>query len=193
MREPTRQQIKEAFNKTIERWEGIMEDPKYFNRTNCKLCTLDNDKGDETYHCNNSCPIKDYGDANHSGCAETPYIAFFKDKTSANALAMLNFLRKVYIWWMEEKEKDKKWEGLTGYVKEEKKKEEWVDVTEETQWKISGGAGRYWLIGYCREPHSRYDAQFILDGKGIRLNHSDFSIEYKIEKIDTDFCILRKS
>ena len=37
MNEPTREQIKEAFKETIERWEKIVEDVEYYKGTDCQL------------------------------------------------------------------------------------------------------------------------------------------------------------
>jgi hypothetical protein len=94
MTEPTRQQIKEAFKETIERWEKIVEDVDYFERSHCELCPL--------FHlCSETkaCPIVIY--TKETNCSGTPYLNFWNDRTPANALAELNFLRKVYIWWME--------------------------------------------------------------------------------------------
>ena len=119
MNEPTREQIKEAFNKTIERWEKIVEDVSYYNRSTCVLCELFPGAA-----CKEKiCPVAIY--AKQSVCHGTPYWDFTHDKTPANALAELNFLRKVYIWWMEREEKG--WairlagEAMLG-AKEEKKK-----------------------------------------------------------------------
>ena len=64
MKEPTRQQIKEAFNETIERWERIVEDPTYHSKTECSLCELEIKDGE--HRCSKLCPIGLY--TNHSWC-----------------------------------------------------------------------------------------------------------------------------
>ena len=126
MSEPTREQIKEAFNKTIERWERIVEDVGHHNKSHCSLCSL---FPDHIGSCNkNVCPIGLY--TKSSICEHTPYFTFQEDKTPANALAELNFLRKVYIWWME-KEVNKVFEKYGIDDLKEEKKEEWEDVTKE--------------------------------------------------------------
>ena len=180
MSEPTREQIKEAFKKTIERWEKIVEDVDYFSSSQCELCQLQEASG-----CG-YCPVAEK--TGKSQCKNTPFWDFQYEKSLEHALAELNFLRKVYIWWGEGEGRS------TGVVRKEEKKEEWVDVTEETWWKISGMPGRYWLLGYHGESHPVHDAQFILDGNGARLNHGDFSAEYRVEKVnDADFRILKKT
>ena len=120
MKEPTREQIKEAFKKTIERWEKIVEDVDYFHESECALCLLESPDG-EHYVCSQLCPIKSHTKGGLDSCHATPYPKFFQDKTPENALAELNFLRKVYIWWIEEEGKDVKG------------KEEWVDVSKEVK------------------------------------------------------------
>jgi len=130
MLEPTREQIKEAFKKTIERWERIVEDVDYFSESDCDLCLLEGTK--EDYVCSQLCPVSLYGEKSH--CHGTPYSNFFHVRTTENALAELNFLRKVYIWWTE-KGANKILDKVAMYGKQEKK-EEWVDVTNELSWEF---------------------------------------------------------
>lgn len=184
MTEPTRQQIKEAFKKTIERWERMVEDVDYFHETECSLCLLE--ATDDFYVCTEFCPIRLH--TSKSFCHGTPYTNFFRDKTPANALAELNFLRKVYIWWMEEGEKDKKWESLTGYKREikEEKKEEWVDVTEEVDWRLHKLGHTFWVRGY-------YKNEFIvwLDNDGISRQMQSL-YEIKVKRDNMSFNVLKK-
>ena len=127
MSEPTREQIKEAFIKTIERWERIVEDVDFFHETECSLCLLEG-TADE-YVCSQLCPVRLYTEL--TSCGGTPYGKFFHDKTPANALVELNFLRKVYIWWIEKEEiLEIKGNKFYGNEMKEEKKEEWVDVTK---------------------------------------------------------------
>lgn len=135
MSEPTRQQIKEAFKKAIERWEKIVEDVGHYEITKCPLCLLFSDK---PCSCNEHlCPIalcvKD------SVCENTPFIEFRDDHTPANALAELNFLRKVYIWWMEKESKEiyEQWLRDNKVEKKQEKKE-----------------GR--KVGYCQASPCKY-------------------------------------
>lgn len=184
MTEPTRQQIKEAFKETIKRWEKIVEEPSYYHESDCQMCRLFS-PGDMNCAAD-LCPIAIYVD--DETCRNTPYATFCHNKTSANALAELSFLREVYIWWVEEEEKDKKWEGLTGYVKEEKK-EEWVDIKAElTACIVSLPDG--FLINIF---HNDLNVAFI-DGSGIYLRpESRAYADYKVKLADDEFCILKKS
>jgi len=189
MNEPTREQIKEAFKKTIERWERIVEDVDYFNDSACALCLLESPDG-ERYVCGQSCPIRPHTKEGLGSCSGTPYNDFFNDKTPANALAELNFLRKVYIWWMEEEEKDSKWEALTGYVKEEKR-EEWVDVTGEITWiteNYKGATLPYLLYG----TYLNGDKMAYVNKGGFQIcsGHED---GYKVEQHGQTFRILKKT
>jgi len=110
---PTREKIKKAFKETIERWEKIVKDPTYHGRSECPLCCVDDG-------------IK-YG--NHAICTNTPYHNFAANPTSENALAELNFLRKVYIWYID-----------NGKDVEVKPKEGWEDITEEITITLSNGS-----------------------------------------------------
>ena len=137
MSEATREEIKEAFKKTIDRWQRIFEDPDYYYSSNCPLCDLPLvrlgclEKG---------CPIALY--TKTGGCKNTPYEKFELNKTPENALAELNFLRQVYIWFIE---KGKYIKGL----EQEEKKEEWVDVTDEIEWRLESSFGKCkTLAGY---------------------------------------------
>jgi len=51
--EVTRDEIKKAFQDSIERWEKIVEDVEYYKGTDCALCNL----GDFYNECNKYCPI----------------------------------------------------------------------------------------------------------------------------------------
>ena len=187
MKESTREQIKEAFNKTIERWEKIVEDVGYYYDSSCALCDL----SIATSGCiEKNCAIALYNKI--GGCKHTPYIEFDKDRTPANALAELNFLRNVYIWWMEKEANkilDKVGSGVLGARKEEKK-EEWVDVTEEIEWKsYQAHDGTYWVRGY-------YNGQFVtwLDIEGIHEGTHAPENQIKIERADEmSFRILKKT
>ena len=173
MKEPTRQQIKEAFKETVERCEKIVEDPEYYHKSECKLCGL----YDEDQACHRYCPIRLYGD--YEVCRNTPHDAFLSgaDNASEVALAELNFLRKVYIWWMEK-------EKPTGVVRKEKKEwSAWIDITENIEPKIhvhSDGTGVVRLydgehrFGYleakanlCSEDKEKYRVQ--TDGFYFRI------------------------
>ncbi len=196
MSEPTRQEIKEEFKKTIKRWEKIAEDVGYFHKSECLLCLLESLDG-EHYVCSQSCPIRLYTE--NVSCNGTPYTTFFSDKTPENALAELNFLRKVYIWWMEEKEKDKKWEGLTGYVKEEKKKEEWHDIPTENlvvEIKDCGKSlGCYFVITDNDELRIIAKRECYIDKENhlhMKFNES-YSSKYNVIVENGNFRILRKS
>jgi len=130
MSEPTREQIKEAFQGTIARWERIVEDPSYYHKSDCWLCQVYGEfEGDKC--CHKYCPIRLYGD--YPVCKNTPHDDFcahisserlkLKETLVLDAIAELNFLRKVYIWWMEQGKI-----GIKG--KPEEKKEEWEDITD---------------------------------------------------------------
>jgi len=125
MIEPTREQIREAFKKTIKRWEKMVEEPNYFYESDCELCLLESVKR----QCNSSCPIRHYQGEYHGGCVNTPYGVFYRQRTPENALAELNFLREVYMWWLE-KEVDKIFEKYGIDDLKEEKKEQWQDITD---------------------------------------------------------------
>lgn len=176
MPEPTRQQIKEAFKKTIERWERIAEDADYFNETECALCELGGKDGE--YICSKLCPVRLY--TNCGACGGTPYSTFYHDKTPANALAELNFLRKVYIWWVEQEEGVK----LVDYLRKEKK-EEWVDVGENVRWKFEPSM-RLWRLSLH---YQEKEIGFLAYGTLPKFCLYD---GYKLERDDFYFRILKK-
>jgi len=106
---PTREQIKEAFKKTIERWEKIVKDPDYYAESYCHLCTLENGgTSSSKQECNTSCPIRRYKDGKYRICCGTPFFAFMNYRTEENARRELAFLREVYIDFLEQKEEGKK-------------------------------------------------------------------------------------
>jgi len=159
--EPTREQIKEAFKATIERWEKIVEDPFYFNQSHCELCKLRSG-----FSCKDKpCPVALYVDTD--GCLNTPYMEFSRIPIETNALAELNFLRKVYIWWMER-------EDCKSDVVKEEKKEEWEDITEKlvlsTEQSING---RYFL----RIAYQGTDIGIIYRGQ-LSFYHLTYKAEY---------------
>jgi len=170
MIEPTREQIKEAFKATIERWEKVVEDPSYYHKSECKLCGVYGE--DQT--CHKYCPIQLYGP--HHVCRNTPHDKFSGHNDSENALAELNFLRKVYVWWIEEEE--------------EEKKEEWVDYTHHISWETKDYPDAelpYLLYG------TNYKGEEIVyvneNGKHICHNHEK---EYRLEQSGETFRILKK-
>ena len=169
MSEPTREQIKEAFKATIERWEKVVEDPSYYHKSECKLCGVYGE--DQT--CHKYCPIQLYGP--HHVCRNTPHDKFSGHNDSENALAELNFLRKVYIWWMEK----------------EGKKEEWVDVTDEIGWYVkpySAGTLNHLLHGINKEGKT---VAYISES-GFHLGHQEEE-EYRLEQKGETFRILKKT
>lgn len=180
MKEPTRQQIKEAFKETIERWEKIVEDPSYYHESDCQLCRLHG----EDKSCHRYCPIRDYGD--HAVCCNTPHDAFSTEKTPQNALVELNFLRKVYIWWIEKQGKDVYKQWLQD--NKEEKKEEWVDVAEELTAQVYVKVGGFAVNIY----HNDLNVAFI-DGDGICIRSEGVAYDkYKVSVQDEAFRILKK-
>ena len=178
--EPTRQQIKEAFKKTIERWERIVEDVSYFERSSCDLCPLFS-------NCSESkaCPIVLY--TKGTNCRNTPYINFHNDKTPANALPELNFLRKVYIWWVE-KEKDDWGIGVVR-AREEEKKEEYENVTKEIRWEVeSEFSERGSLVG----THNGVRV-VVATNRGIERFFDDRADSYKVEHDSHGHIVLKKA
>ena len=179
--EPTRQQIKEAFKETIERWEKIVEDVEYLYSSSCALCGVREGVGCKE----KGCPIFFY--IGFPSCNDTPYIKFEHNKTSANALAELNFLRKAYIWWME-KEANKILDKVAMYGKEEKKEwSAWHNITEG-------------LIGKPYASGDGYSMGIYYNGLKIAFADDDgFFIDalqmdsYKIEKKDSNFLFLKKT
>jgi len=183
MPEPTREQIQKAFKETIERWEKIVRNPDYYVESNCQLCLLNGDTS-----CHSSCPIRDYGD--HAVCRGTPYVAFAYDQTSENALAELNFLRKVYIWWIEGEGKKNGWMFIK--VNKEEKKEEWVDVTNEILWEkefsfVASSCNRVSLIG----KHNG-NRVVVATNSGIIPFCSDVEDSYRVNHDDSGHCIFKK-
>ena len=181
MSEPTREQIKEAFKKTIERWEKIVEEPTFYHSSSCALCQMH-----PTGNCQpTTCPVAIY--TSSRGCIGTPYQDFNYNRTPANAIAELNFLRKVYIWWMEKEEKG---EPLMDYLRKEEKKEELEDVTTEIKWHTKD----YQMAEF---PHLLYginsrDKEIVYvneSGKHICHDHTE---EYRLEQNGETFRILKR-
>jgi len=181
MSEPTREQIKEAFNKTIERWERTVEDVKFYEKSDCPLCNLF-----PKHMCTQTiCPIGIY--AKRGSCNATPYWKFTEDKTPENALAELNFLRKVYIWWME-KEVNNILEKYGIDDLKEEKKEKWVDITKQIDWSVRA------------DFEGKFCVFLMMDKDGLfghMLANGDFFFargEYKVEHKLNDqyFRILKK-
>lgn len=189
MKEPTRQQIKEAFQKTIERWERIVEDVDYFDESECDLCLLEGTK--EDYVCSQLCPVRLYGKKGY--CNGTPYKDFFRSRTPENALAELNFLRKVYIWWMEG-ELNKifdKWGASVVRARKEWKKEEWVDVTDEIEW-IAEDYPKQALPHMLYGTHENGDRMGYIssEGFGVCFGYED---KYRIEQSGQTFRYIKKT
>lgn len=123
----------DALRKTIRRWKIIVKDTSYYERSTCDLClhvgTVHNTN---LWDCS-SCPIgqKTKGLLS-TGCRTTPWENFMELRTRENALKELVFLEELYIELLE---------GEVGVVpgypeKPAKPKEEWVDITEEIEWKL---------------------------------------------------------
>ena len=171
--EPTRDEIKKAFQDSIARWERIVEDVDYYKGTDCALCNL----GDAHNSCNNDCPIVEY--SGERVCVGTPFNDYHTDKTPENALAELNYLRKVYIWWIERGKKDKP--------------QEWVDVTESFHLLFhKHGSGGYDIHFSSKDDTEDWIGWIYSDGR-IELS-SEYEDEYKVEVVDDEtFKILKRS
>lgn len=199
----TDEQIMKAFRETIERWEKIVKDPDYFSESNCSLCLLENDTGDEHQRCNSSCPIRNYRGGDHWGCVETPYNTFYNARTEENALVELEFLCEVYVDFLEDKVQgllDEIGKGLKVEAEAEKK-EEWVDVTESLHLSFhkhfSGGYdihfspkddAKNW-IGWIYS-----DGRIELAGGGKICLPNGHYVKHKIEVVDDEtFKILKQS
>lgn len=196
MSEPTQEQIKEAFEGTIKRWERIVEDPSYYHASDCQLCRVYGEyEGDKS--CHKYCPIRSYG--NHAVCVGTPHDAFSNRNSAENALAELNFLRKVYIWWMEgnEEEDEKVMNVARGDVAmqwaKKEKKEEWKDVTDKIEWELDEFSDGFLMWGIF----GGYEKIVYFGKNGLFLNNRASKI-YKIEEAPkgsisgTCFRILKK-
>lgn len=191
----SKEEIGRAFRKTIDRWQEIVKDPGYHEKSYCHLCTLENDEGDEEMRgCNKWCPIRYYNGGLHGGCCDTPYFTFTNHKTKENAKAELDFLCEVYLDFLENQIQEQLGE-LNRAIKEEtreaeEKKEEWVGVTEELTAKV------YMITehqGYIRLYHNgRYVAftksDHEIKGLELVLNHQD----YKIETKGGDFTVFKR-
>ena len=183
----TKEQIKEAFRKTISRWEMITKDVKYFEESKCSLCLLENAPGDPFMSCNKSCPIQSYKGKEHTCCNDTPYGNFYEERDYESALVELNFLREVYLDFLEN-EMQRKLDELSMAMKAEAEeaKEEWVDITKEIEWRLhqSPCTRGYWIRGY-------YEGEPIvwLDNDGI---NSFSSRDTKVEKSDMSFNVLKR-
>lgn len=183
----SKEKIREAFRKTISRWQKIVKDPDYFKGTYCYLCILENDEDNDRQKCNDSCPIKNYKGEDHWACCDTPYNTFFDHQTKENARVELTFLCEVFIDFLEDEIQDEAqdqtitlkgfWEELEEEEAAEKK-EEWVDVTERFEFR-SYQAGMYYWIGI----YEKYKSLQIgwLDSAGVNIcTHA--KKEYKIER-----------
>lgn len=137
----TRSQVKEAFRGTLDRWEKIVKDPSYHSDTFCQLCTLELDypaMSQNDQRCNESCPIRSYNEGYHYACSNTPYSAFTNYQTTENAQAELDFLREVYVDFLEKELKEsiehiKACKASKAEAEEEKKPKEpkWKDITND--------------------------------------------------------------
>ncbi len=138
-------------------------------------------------HCNASCPIKFYEDEDHFACRNTPYRNFWKERDCESALVELNFLRKVYLDFLED-ELQGKLDGLGMVIEREIIKEEEYprDVTEELSFVINPfHPGGYFIDFY----HEGTIVGF-LGYEGITISNADM---FKIEKeaYGDAFCIMR--
>jgi len=182
MPEPTREQIQKAFKKTIERWERTAEDPSYFDEVDCPLCEL-------IGRCElKVCPITIY--TGELDCKNTPFYTFSSNRNRENAIAELNFLRKVYIWWIEGEGKKNGWMFIK--VNKEEKKEEWVDVTNEILWEkefsfVASSCNRVSLIG----KHNG-NRVVVATNSGIIPFCSDVEDSYRVNHDDSGHCIFKK-
>lgn len=182
---PTKKQIKEAFRETIERWGKIVNNLSYYEESYCSLCTLENVPGDICMSCNHSCPIRNYKDENHYCCVKTPYGNFYHNRTPENALVELNFLREVYIDFLEKN-------GMNKEKAEEAKcckEEEWEDVTRELTAEVCMIEPRgYIVLSHDGIKIAYTKSHYKDEGLRFSLRHND----YKIETKGGDFNILRK-
>lgn len=183
----TKEQIKEAFRKTIHRWEMIVEDPDYRDGSYCHLCILENIEGNIIQFCNESCPIRGYKGEDHFACDETPCLTFFNNQTKENALVELNFLREVYLDFLENLIQEQCDELCMAMKAEsEEAKKEWVDITKEIEWRLHQApyTRGYWVRGYYKGEPIVW-----LDNDGI---DSFSSYDTKIEKSDMSFNVIKR-
>jgi len=183
----TKKKIMEAFRKTISRWERIAEDPSHYDESYCHLCALENKEGDISQLCNESCPVKNYKGKSHPVCIDTPYHVFHRNRTKESALVELNFLREVYLDFLEDEIQEKVEELGKAIRVEIREKEECVDITKEIEWKLHTNsiyANSYWLRGYYKDK-----AIVWLDNDGI----SGFGLaDIKVEKEDMSFTVFKR-
>ena len=150
-------ELKKAFRATIERWEKIVDDVTYYARSGCDLCNY----ADKNSSCD-MCPI--YIKTRTTGCEGTPWDDFTNlgGQTTENALRELVFLKNLYIELIDCPKPLDEWDKLT--KKERKrleeaqkvinelvpekraKKEEWVDITKEIEWKLVSRREGYWRL-----------------------------------------------
>ena len=93
-------ELKKAFNKTIERWEKIVDDVTYYDlpESNCALCDYKRNIIGTGFNCK-GCPIREK--TGQFQCGGTPWRAFMDNRTAENALRELVFLKDLYIELME--------------------------------------------------------------------------------------------
>lgn len=98
-----KEELKTAFRKTIARWKRIVYDTGYYDRwSGCDLCKHVGYKhGTRMWNCE-ACPIgqKTKGVLG-TGCGDTPWRDFIRDRTKENALKELVFLEELYIELLE--------------------------------------------------------------------------------------------
>lgn len=84
----------EALKGSIRKWEMIVAGTgKDYCTRNCPLCRLFNNEETETYDECDGCPVREF--TGTPLCIGTPYEAWNRSRTNANAAAELEFLKSL--------------------------------------------------------------------------------------------------
>lgn len=162
MKKPTYEEKVQALKESIKHWEEVAEDPDNVrtDAEDCACCVLTGFNPERKFetglHCENGCPI--FEKTQKHGCKDTPYEHFENARTKENAQTEVIFLKNLLIEMLEKGEprdycKDcchwvddecslgwecehKKGEWKRIPKQKEEKKEEWVDVTMDVEWRM---------------------------------------------------------
>ena len=141
--------------------------------------------------CNESCPIFNYKGEEHFCCKNTPYGNFFEERDYESALVELNFLRKVYLDFLENEIQEQYDElCMAKKAEAEEAKEEWVNITKELTAKVDMISKHQ---GYIKLYHNGYYVVYTQSNcraEGLELVSSH--CDYKVETKGGDFNVFKR-
>lgn len=173
-KKPTYEEKLEALRESIKHWEKDVLPDLEGNHHGAQECPL----------CNFACDDCPLYIGEPTTCSREGFWGRFDDnRTKENALAMICHMKNLLIEMLDARNKIRK-------DFPEKKKEEWVDVTEEIEWKpiriFHRGIAFYYLQGY----HDGTEVTHWYSSRGLQRGTLD---KYTVQIETNIFRILKKA